>query len=221
MWEKTENNKDAKFVLVEGAYGQGTTELMRLGFLDKFGELSGKSSDEVFEQNIVFNQTGQWQTDQAVTVMQDAMAKTGGDFDGILVANEAMLLGVQKAITGFEDKYWIATENGYEETVEAIKDNPKLMTVSCPATAEGEIVFEQIMAYEEGVPFPKFVKCPYVVVDSDTVTTAVVLPYKDDVEYINWVDGDKTDITVTQMEDSGSTDPDWSGMVALSGAKSK
>jgi ribose transport system substrate-binding protein len=220
MWDKTGNNKDAKFVLIEGAYGQGTTELIRLGFLDKFGELAGKSSEDVFNDNIIFNQTGQWQTDQAVNVMQDAMAKTGGDFDGILVANEAMLLGVQKVIQGFEDKYWIATENGYEETVTAIQSDPKLMTVSCPATAEGEIVFEQIKAYKEGIPFPKYVKCPYVVVDSDTVKTSVVLPYKDDAEYISWVKSDKTGINVTEMEDSGSTDPDWSGMVELNGAKS-
>ncbi len=220
MAEKTENNPDATFVLIEGAYGQGTTELMRLGFLDKWGELFGKTAQEVFDENIIYNQTGQWQTDQAVTVMQDAMSKTGGDFDGILAANEAMLLGVQKAIAGFEDQYWIATENGYEETVDEIMTNPKLMTVSCPATAEGEIVFQQIKAYLEDVPFPKYVKCPYVVVDSDTVETVVVLPYKDEVEYLSWVAEDMTGIDVTAMEDSGSTDPDWSGMVELNGAKS-
>jgi ribose transport system substrate-binding protein len=220
MMDKLDNKEDAQFVLIEGAYGQGTTELMRLGFIDKLASILGKTSQEVFDENIAYNQTAQWQTDQAVTVMQDAMAKTGGEFDGVIAANEAMLLGVQKALEASPKEYLIATENGYEETIEAIKTDPNLMTVSCPATAEGEIVFQQVMAYLDGEDFPKFVKCPFVLVDSETVDTAAVLPYKDADNYIKWMKEGLTGIDIFTMEDSGSTDPDWSGTIDQNGAKS-
>jgi hypothetical protein len=76
------------------------------------------------------------------------------------------------------------------------------------------------MAYLDGEDFPKFVKCPFVLVDSETVDTAVVLPYKDADNYLEWIKEGLTGIDIFTMEDSGSTDPDWSATIDQNGAKS-
>lgn len=220
LMTKVENKEDPKFVLIEGAYGQGTVELIRLGFLTELSEELGKTPQQVFDENVIFNQTGQWQTDQALTVMQDAMAKTGGEFDGIMVNNEAMLLGVEKALQPSGKTYPIATENGYEETIERIKTDPNLMTVSVPSTSEGEIVFQQVKAYFEGKDFPKFLKCPYAVVDQNTAATVSALPYKDLDAYLALSKEGKT-VDIFAMQDSGAENPDWQGMIDLNGSKSK
>ena len=219
---KAKDPKNPKFVLIEGAYGQGTIELQRLGFLTYLSQQLNKTVQEVFDDNIVYNQTGGWMTDTANTVMQDALAKTGGDFDGIFVGNEAMTLGVQKAIQPTGKDYPIATENGYEETWAAMKANPKLdeMVDSIPSTAEGELVFQQIRAYFSGLPYPKFVKCPIVSITPANVATANPLPYKDTAAYLALSAQGKT-VNINTTPDSGAENPDWSSMIPLNGAHSK
>ena len=219
---KAKDPKNPKFVLIEGAYGQGTIELQRLGFLTYLSEQLGKPIEQVFEENIVYNQTGGWMTDTALTVMQDAMAKTGGDFDGIFVGNEAMTNGVRKALQPTGKDYPIATENGYEETWEEMKANPDLnmMVDSIPSTAEGELVFQQVRAYLCGLPFPKFVKCPIISITPENVDTANPLPYKDTEAYLALSRQGKT-VDIATTPDSGAENPDWSSMVAMNGANSK
>src|SRR5699024_8684012 len=115
-----EHGPDSKIVLIEGAYGQGIGELHRLGFLEQLAEEWGKTPEQVFEENVVFNQTGGWMTDEANTVMQDAISKTGGDFDFVFVMNEAMKDGVLKAIEPTGNDYPIYTINGQESTVQQV-----------------------------------------------------------------------------------------------------
>jgi|GEM_PF-2740109 len=212
-----------KFVLIEGAYGQSTIELQRLGFLTYLSEQLGKTVEQVFEDNIVYNQTGGWMTDGAMNVMQDCMAKTGGDFDGIFVGNEAMTNGVRKVLetAGKDNVYPIATENGYEETWEEMKANPdlKMMVDQIASTAEGDLVFQQVRAYFAGIDFPKFVKCPITPVTPENVATANLLPYKDAAAYIALAKEGKTVDLMTTPDTSGDN-PDWRSMLPLNGAKS-
>lgn len=216
-----ENPETAKYVMVEGAYGQGTVELMRYGFLKEYGDKLGKTVQEVFDENVVYNQTAQWATDQAITVMEDAMAKTGGEFDAVICQNEPIMTGVKKVLQNASKQYWIMTENGYEETVEAVHTDDHLMCVSCPATAEGEIVYQQIVCYLTGKDFPRYVKAPSVVFDGTNVDDVVVLPYKDDANYIAWVKEGKTGIDVPNMPEASEQDPDWQDQLNLNSAKAE
>ena len=219
---KAKDPKNPKFVLIEGAYGQSTIELQRLGFLTYLSEQLGKTVEEVFNENIVYNQTGGWMTDTALTVMQDAMAKTGGDFDGIYVGNEAMANGVIKALQATGKDYPIATENGYEETFAAMKADPSMnmMVDSIPSTAEGDLVFQQVRAYFCGIDFPKHVKCPIQSITTENVATANPLPYKDADAYIALAKAGKT-VDLMKTKDTSSENPDWRSMLPLNGAHSK
>lgn len=215
--------ENPKFVLIEGAYGQSTIELQRLGFLTYLSEQLGKSVEDVFNDNIVYNQTGGWMTDGAMNVMQDCMAKTGGDFDGIFVGNEAMTNGVRKVLetVGKDNFYPIATENGYEETWAEMKANPDLnmMVDSIPSTAEGDLVFQQVRAYFAGIDFPKFVKCPIMSVTPQNVNDVNPLPYKDAAAYIALAKEGKT-VDLMTTPDTSDENPDWRSMLPLNGAHS-
>ncbi|MPN18047.1 hypothetical protein SDC9_165405 [bioreactor metagenome] len=223
MLPQAKDPKNPKFVLIEGAYGQSTIELQRLGFLTYLSEQLGKSVEDVFNDNIVHNQTGGWMTDGAMNVMQDCLAKTGGDFDGIFVGNEAMANGVRKVLetAGKDNVYPIATENGYEETIAEMKANPdlKYMVDSIPSTAEGDLVFQQVRAYFCGLDFPKHVKCPIVPVTTENVNEVSVLPYKDADAYIALAKEGKT-VDLMKTPDTSSENPDWRSMLPLNGAHS-
>ena len=220
-YNNLEDPANAKFVMVEGAYGQGTVELMRFGFLQEYGDLTGKTVQQVFDENVVYNQTAQWATDQAITVMEDAMAKTGGDFDCVICQNEPIMTGVRKVIANAPKEYYVCTENGYEETIKEIETNDHLMTISCPATAEGEIVYQQIVCYLTGVDFPRYVKAPSVTIDSNTVGKVSALPYKDTENYLKWVEEGKTGIDVPNMPEASEQDPDWQAQLDLNSAKAE
>lgn len=212
---------DAKIVTVEGGYGQAIAELHRMGFMDALAKAWGKTPKQVFDENIVYNQTGGFMTDKAQTVMQDAISKTGGKFDLVYVHNEAMMDGVLKAIKSTGKTYPVFAINGKETTVEQIKEGTVDATVSIPPTSEGEMVFQQVKAKFEGKTYPVYLKNIYVPINKENVASATILPWLDSQKYFELVKSAKTGIDITQMKDSGPTDPDWSDMLNLNGAKSK
>ncbi len=211
----------AKIVTVEGGYGQAIAELHRMGFLDALAEAWGKTPKQVFDDNIVYNQTGGFMTDKAQTVMQDAISKTGGKFDLVYVHNEAMMDGVLKAIKSTGKTYPVYAINGKETTIQQIKEGTVEATVSIPPSSEGEMVFQQVKAKFKGETYPVYLKNIYVPVDKGNVETASILPWLDSKNYVEMSKAGKTGIDIMQMKDSGPTDPDWSDMLNLNGAKSK
>ncbi|PYG90386.1 ABC-type sugar transport system substrate-binding protein [Ruminiclostridium sufflavum DSM 19573] len=212
---------DAKIVTVEGGYGQAIAELHRLGFLDALAKAWGKTPKQVFDENIVYNQTGGFMTDKAQTVMQDAISKTGGKFDMVYVHNEAMMDGVLKAIKSTGKTYPVFAINGKETTVEQIKEGTVTATVSIPPSSEAEMVFQQVKSKFEGKTYPVYLKNIYVPINKDNAASASILPWLDSQKYFELVKSGKTGIDIMQMEDTGPTDPDWSDMLDLNGAKSK
>lgn len=212
---------DAKIVLIEGAYGQGSTELHRAGLLDALGQAWKKSPVQVFQENVVFNQTGGWVTDKAQNVMQDALVKTGGKFDAVFVANEAMKDGVVKALQSVGKKYPIYTINGQEGTIEQIKKGIVEATVSIPPTSEADLVFQQVKAKFSGQKFPVYVKNVIVPISAANVSTVQVLPWTDSAKYVKMALDKQTGVDLSALKDTGPTDPDWTAQVSLNGAKSK
>lgn len=212
--------KDARIVMIEGAYGSATPELHRLGFDIGFGEVVGKTEAEVFEENVVFNQTAQWATDKAQTVMQDALAKTGGEFDLIYVHNEAMKDGVLKALQPTGKTYPIYTINGKETTIPQIEDGTIEATSSIPPTSEAEMAFQQMCCHFAGVSYPKFLKNVNVLVTKDNIDTAQILPWMDSEKYLQYILEGKTNIDITKMPETGPTDPDWKEIAYQNGKKS-
>ncbi|EMS73576.1 sugar ABC transporter substrate-binding protein [Ruminiclostridium cellobioparum] len=211
----------AKIVTVEGGYGQAIAELHRMGFLDALAEAWGKTPKQVFDDNIVYNQTGGFMTDKAQTVMQDAISKTGGNFDLVYVHNEAMMDGVLKAIKSTGKTYPVYAINGKETTIQQIKEGTVEATVSIPPSSEGEMVFQQVKAKFKGETYPVYLKNIYVPVVKNNVETASILPWLDSKNYVEMSKAGKTGIDIMKLKDSGPTDPDWSEMLDLNGAKSK
>jgi ABC-type sugar transport system substrate-binding protein len=216
----TKYGANAKVVLIEGAYGQGTPELHTMGFEKGFGDVANETSAQVWNNNIIYAQTGQWATDQAVKVMQDAMSKTQGNFDAIFVQNEAMMQGVLQVLQNTTKKYGIYTINGQEGTIADIQEGTVEQTVSIPPTSEEEMVFQQMCDYFAGVKYPVYLKNFITPVNQSNVKTVNVLPWLDVNAYMSDIIAGKTGVDISKMKDSGNVDPDWSAQAKLDGTKS-
>lgn len=216
----TKYGANAKIVDIEGAYGQGTPELQTMGFVQGFADVTGKTTEQVWNDNIVYAQTGQWSTDKAVKVMQDAMAKTKGNFDVVYVQNEAMMQGVLQVLQNASKKYGIYTVNGQEGTIADIKQGLVQQTISIPPTSEEEMVFQQMCAYFAGVKYPVYLKNFHTPVDQSNVNTVNVLPWLDVKAYLSDIIAGKTGVDISKMPSSANVDPDWSGQAKLDGTKS-
>ena len=212
--------KNAKIVMIEGAYGTATPELHRMGFDQGFGDAVGKTAAQVFDQNVVFNQTAQWATDKAQTVMQDALAKTGGDFNLIFVQNEAMKDGVIKALKPTGKTYPIYTINGQETTIKQVKAGTIAATSSIPPTSEAEMAFQQMCCKFAGVDYPKYLKNVNILVVKSNASSKSILPWLNVTSYLSMIKNGKTGIDISVMTDVGPTDPDWTKIASQDGAKS-
>ena len=105
--------------------------------------------DETDEFELLGSQTGEFQTAEALTVMEDFLTRFGDDIDGVYAQNDLMALGASRAASnaGREDLP-ITGIDGSEAWVETFADNEYHGTI---AQLPEEMVFRSIEAGRSAV----------------------------------------------------------------------
>jgi len=154
-------------VLLEGVYGQGTTELIHQGFLDGVAAVNGGNK-------VVMNASGNWNRQDGLKVMQDFLA-ANKPFKVVYAMNEEMAAGAIQAITeaGKLGQFTIYSSNGKEIGWKWMKDGVMAGTVANPPTLEGDFVFQMVQAYFAGKPYPRHVYNIQPMLTKDNVDGAV------------------------------------------------
>jgi ribose transport system substrate-binding protein len=153
--------------LLEGVYGQGTTELIHEGFLEGVKSVNGGNK-------VVMNASGNWSRQGGLKVMQDFLA-ANKDFKVVYAMNEEMMAGAIEALTeaGKLGQYTLYSSNGKEIGWKWMKDGIMTATVANPPTLEGDMIFQMVEAYFDGKPFPRHVYNVQPLLTKDNVDGAV------------------------------------------------
>ncbi|MCP4381923.1 MAG: sugar ABC transporter substrate-binding protein [Hyphomicrobiales bacterium] len=146
-----ENYPGENVALIEGFYGQGTTELIRKGFEEGVAESGGGNE-------VVLNASGNWNRKDGLAVAQDFIASQK-DFKVIYAMNEEMMAGTIQAIeeAGKQGEYALFSDNGKEIGWQWMKDGVMEGTVANPPTLEGDIIFQMVQAHLDGKDYPRHV----------------------------------------------------------------
>ncbi|MDR3484732.1 MAG: sugar ABC transporter substrate-binding protein [Bradyrhizobium sp.] len=154
-------------VLLEGVYGQGTTELIHRGFMEGVASVNGGNT-------VVMNASGNWNRQDGLKVMQDFLA-ANKDFKVVYAMNEEMMAGAIQALTeaGKLGQYTLYSSNGKEIGWKWMKDGVMAGTVANPPTLEGDLIFQMVQAHFAGKPYPRHVYNIQPMLTVDNVSGAV------------------------------------------------
>lgn len=146
---KKHPNQDV--VLLEGVYGQGTTELIHEGFLQGVESVKGGNT-------IVANASGGWNRQDGLKVMQDFLG-SGKEFSVVYAMNEEMMAGAIQALeeAGRVGKYTLYSSNGKEIGWQWMKDGIMAGTVVNTPTVEADLIFQMVQAHFKGAKYPRHV----------------------------------------------------------------
>jgi inositol transport system substrate-binding protein len=129
VWIGSENENggeiEAKF-MVEALGGKGNIAILRgpLGHFAEQGRFAGyeKVLKGYPQINVVFDQTGNWFRDQAMSLVENLLT-SGSEIDGILCQNDGMALGAMEAAkaAGKKSKIVIAGIDAIQDALDAVK----------------------------------------------------------------------------------------------------
>jgi ABC-type sugar transport system substrate-binding protein len=154
-------------VLLEGVYGQGTTELIHEGFLQGVESANGGNK-------VVMNATGEWSRQKGLSVMQDFLA-SNKDFSVVYAMNEEMMAGAIQALdeAGKLGEYTLYSSNGKEIGWQWMQDGIMAATVANPPTVETDFIFQMVQAYFDDKDFPRHVYNLQPLLTADNLENAV------------------------------------------------
>lgn len=165
----TEHFPYARCLLIEGAYDQGMTEMIRMGFKDALEE----SDSNV---RIALNVSGSWMRPNATAVMEELLQKEEDVFDVIFTNNEEMMLGVLDALKkqNAVHKYKLIALNGREDVgIKYIKEGVLSATIEAPTTLEGDVAFQMVRSYLKGEQLPYHLNIPCKLLTPQNVVDAI------------------------------------------------
>jgi len=129
VWSGSENYSAGKIqaeYIVKELNGKGNIVILRgpMGHLAEIERYEGYMNilKKYPSINIVYDQTANWQREQAMAIMENWL-QSGKKIDAVLSQNDAMMLGALKAIeeSGKQDKIITAGIDAIEEALDAIK----------------------------------------------------------------------------------------------------
>jgi inositol transport system substrate-binding protein len=144
LWIGSENQSggetEAKFI-TEKLGGKGNIAILRgpLGAFAEQGRFEGYK--RVFDKNpgikVVFDQTGNWQRDQAMSLMENWLS-TGTRIDAVLCQNDGMALGALEAIkaAGKLGKIKVAGIDAIQDALDSV--NAGVLDATCFQDAIGQ-----------------------------------------------------------------------------------
>ena len=126
---------EGKVIEIVGQLGAGPTIDRGEGF---YAELENYPDIEV-----VFTQTGEFMREKGLTVMEDAITTTGGEFDAVFSHNDSMMMGALQAMNDAgldQSKIVTISYDGVPDVLRAIRDGNLDATVQYPVGMAGAIV---------------------------------------------------------------------------------
>ncbi len=129
FWSGSENESAGE---IEAEYiakklnGKGNIAILRgpIGHFAEIGRFAGykKVFDKYPDIKIVFDQTGNWQREQAMSIMENWL-QSGKQIDAVLAQNDGMALGALKAVqdAGLKDKITVAGVDAIKDALDSVK----------------------------------------------------------------------------------------------------
>lgn len=106
--------------------GKGNVAVLRgpIGHFAEIGRFAGykKVFDKYPDIKVVFDQTGNWQREQAMSIMENWL-QSGKQIDAVLAQNDGMALGALKAVqdAGKKDKIIVAGVDAIKDALDSVK----------------------------------------------------------------------------------------------------
>jgi inositol transport system substrate-binding protein len=119
---------------------------------------------------VVFEQTANWDTDQALTLVENWL-QTGTQIDAIVANNDGMALGALKAVEDAKmlDKIKIYGLDATPDALAAVKDGKLAATISQGTTAQGQKAMETCAALAKGEKVDAQILLPFILITKDNV----------------------------------------------------
>ncbi|MFD1199116.1 sugar ABC transporter substrate-binding protein [Brucella gallinifaecis] len=154
-------------ILLEGVYGQGTTELIHEGFLQGVDSVKGNNT-------IVANASGGWNRQEGLKVMQDFLGSKK-EFSVVYAMNEEMMAGAIQALeeAGRLGDYTLYSSNGKEIAWDWMKAGTLAGTVANTPTVEADLIFQMVQAHFDGKEYPRHVYNIQPMLTADTLGNAI------------------------------------------------
>lgn len=162
-----ENHGGKSIALVEGVYGQGITELIRVGLERGLAE-AGDTNE------IVMAAAGNWSRQDALNVMQDFIASQR-EIDVIYAFNEEMMAGTIQALeeAGQLEEKTLISSNGKEIGWQWMKDGVMEASIANPPTMEAHLAYQMVSAFFAGEDYPRHVYNHQPLLTADNLGDAV------------------------------------------------
>jgi len=129
FWSGSENESageiEAEFI-AKKLNGKGNVAIIRgpIGHFAEIGRFAGykKVFDKYPDIKVVFDQTANWQREQAMSIMENWL-QTGKQIDAVLAQNDGMALGALKAVqdAGKKDKIIVAGVDAIKDALDSVK----------------------------------------------------------------------------------------------------
>lgn len=131
-----------KAVLIEGVPGT-TPQINRKKGLEQ--ALEGSNIE------IIYNQTSNWEKEQALKIVEDLIQK-GTEFDVVICQDDNSATGAGQALeeAGLKDKVYVIGLGGSKDGLQAIKDGKIDGTTYMSAVEEGRLAIETAVKYLKG-----------------------------------------------------------------------
>lgn len=153
--------KGGKAILIEGVPGT-TPQINRKKGLEQALEGSGIE--------IVYNQTSNWEKEEALRIVEDVIQK-GTEFDIVICQDDNSATGAGQALeeAGLKDKIFVTGLGGSKDGLRAIKDGLVDGTTYMSAVEEGKLAIETAVKYLNGEQVAAVTEIKQVEVTKDNV----------------------------------------------------
>ena len=164
---------NGKVIEIVGAAGASPTIDRGNGFHDQL-------ETEYPDIEVVYSQTGEFTREQGMSVMEDAIIATNGDFDAVFAHNDDMMMGALQAIkdAGIDlDQVVTISYDGVPDSLKAIEAGEHDATIQYPAGQAGMAMNIIIDYLEDGtMPESKDDKIDPWVITMDNLDTGDFYP---------------------------------------------
>lgn len=153
--------KGGKAILIEGVPGT-TPQINRKKGLEQALEGSGIE--------IVYNQTSNWEKEEALRIVEDVIQK-GTEFDIVICQDDNSATGAGQALeeAGLKDEVFVTGLGGSKDGLQAIKDGLVDGTTYMSAVEEGKLAIETAVKYLNGGQVAAVTEIKQVEVTKDNV----------------------------------------------------